>query len=220
MSDTEKALCELTSIMRGKKESQQTYLKRLLTSLEKKFGDKEHGDDDWETLGATKGAQEWFNAAIKADKDDEPLPEFDTEDSSERKEPESEPSEVESRDADTKGKTTQGDRNVAKKRRVTTGADKAKTASTAAVKKPPQKASGNGKEAAAPRKQPGKAGGSLAVINQLMLKDPGQSVEDLEKALAKKGYKPTRLVVEAARSRIRQTFRVLQDEGHLKGLKL
>ena len=215
MSEIEKALCELTSVARGKKESHQTYRKRLLTGLEKKFDDKEHGDDDWDTLGTTKGAQEWFNDALKADKADEPLPEFDADDLPEAREAEPEP-EVGSQDADTES-VAQGDKNVVSKKRKATTTAKTKTA----AKKPERVAAGNshGKEAA-PRKQPGKAGGSLAAINQLLLKDPGMTVEDISKALAKKGMKPTPLVVSAARSRIRQTFRVLQEEGHLKGLKL
>lgn len=227
MSEIEKALCEVTGIARGKKEAPQVYRKRLLTKLEKVFDDKKSGDDDWDSLGKTKGAQEWFNDAIKADKADKDLPEFEADDlprskeaepeeAAEAKEPEADESE---QGAETETET-QGDGDVAgKKRKATGGAGKTKTA----AKKPVKATAGNShgkKPESAPRKQPGKAGGSLAYINELMLKDPAQSIEDLEASLGKKGYKPTRLVVSAARSRIRQTFRVLQEAGHLKGLKL
>jgi hypothetical protein len=88
MSEIEKVLCEATNIARNvkTKESTQRYLKRLLNALEKKFDDKKRGqaaDDDWETIGATKGAQEWFNDAIKADKAGKPLPTFDGEEADE-----------------------------------------------------------------------------------------------------------------------------------------
>jgi hypothetical protein len=210
MSEIEKVLCEVTSVARRKKEATQSYLGRLLGRLEKLF-DEDGGDDTWEQLGATKGAQEWFNDAIKADKAKKDLPGF----TDDQAEPISEAAEAEpEREAksEPEGETEQeGDSEVVANGKAKHGKSK-KTAAAPAKKAPVKEA-----------KQPGpgkKAGGSLAVINLLLLKDPSMTVEDLSKALAKKGMKPTPLVVSAARSRIRQTFRVLQEEGHLKGLKL
>ena len=210
-SEIEAALCEATEVSRRSKEASQKYLKRLLVALEKKYDEKRgrDADDEWDELGTTKGAQEWFNAALAADKADEDIPDFTDGEAAPISEAEAEP-EQEAKAADDE---PEGDSDVA-----VNGKAKGKTKKAAApAKKPVVKA------AAKEAKQPGpgkKAGGSLAVINLLLLKDPGMTVEDLTKALAKKGMKPTPLVVSAARSRIRQTFRVLQEEGHLKGLKL
>ena len=90
MSEIETALCEATSIARNvkNKEGKQRYMERLFAACEKLF-DKD--EEEWDKLGAVKGAQDWFNAALKADKAEKPIPDFPDAPAGDQGEPEAEP---------------------------------------------------------------------------------------------------------------------------------
>ncbi len=187
MSKIEATLCKVTTITRRKKEGTQAYLKRLMTAAEAL------GEDGWEELGGTPGAQEWVNAAVEADKGDKDIPDIPG-----RAEPEPEEAEV---------KETK-DPKAGKKPAPTPAASSKKAVPPAAKARPVGKPD-----------VPGKAG-SVAAIIQLLLKDAQMSVADLMVALEKKGYTPTLATVGMTRAHTRQTFRVLKEAGHLKQVKM
>lgn len=82
MSTIEKALLEATGVKPRKSgETRQKYLGRIHAGVVK------ISDEGWSSLEATAGAQEWANAAIEADNEKAPFPEFsDAEDAGDEEE--------------------------------------------------------------------------------------------------------------------------------------
>ena len=84
-----------------------------------------------------------------------------------------------------------------------------------------------GKKKASDTKKVSKDGGegkpsgglsSMSYLRQLLATDPRSGIEDLEKALEKKGLRvPSRVTISTVKSDFRSSLRVLQDMGMLKG---
>ena len=212
MSAMEKALLKATAAKPQKGgEDRQKFLLRLMLAVQKL------PDEDWESLAAIEGAQDWFNAATDADNAEKPVPDFpdaeaDAEADAEEDEDQGEQEDEDNQEEDEMAKTAKKAKPPAKgaSAKKEPAAKPAKAAAKGADVKKPAKDAEKKKPGAAPKK-----GLSMRrFLKQMVVKKPSRTVEDLMEALEKAGYKsPSRLTITTIRADTRDTIRVLNEAG-------
>lgn len=211
MSSIEKALLGITKQKPQKKnEDRQVYLLRLAVAASDKLS-----DDEWDSLEATDGAQEWVNAAVESDNGKKPISDFPDLESSADSEEDDEGDEETTAPSKSTGKKAAGEKAVqtsspAKKSSKKTDTSEAAPSSAKAKTKTAPPAEG---------KKSGKVSMRRA-LKQIVIKKPKLGVDDLIEQLVKKGYdQPSRLTVTTIRADTRDTIKVL-NEANLANIEL
>ena len=212
MSALEKALLKATAAKPQKSgEDRQKFLLRIMLAVQKL------PDEDWESLAAIEGAQDWFNAATDADNAEKPVPDFpdaeaDAEADAEEDEDQGEQEDEDNQEEDEMAKTAKKAKPPAKgaSAKKEPAAKPAKAAAKGADAKKPAKDAEKKKPAAAPKK-----GLSMRrTLKMIVIKTPKMPVDELIALLEKKGYKsPSKLTVTSIRSDTRDTMKVLNEAG-------
>lgn len=192
-SKIEKELQAVTKIKPKAKEERGDYLVRMAAACDP----EELKEDDWGKL--SKAAQDWANAAIKAnnaEKDVADFPDVNGEDAEE--------GEAEVTETITKAKRGSDKKTVVAKEKGLKPAKEAKAETKAKTKSKPVKEAGAG------------GVGIKVQIKQLMMDDPNISIDDIMTKL--KRTELSRLTASTVRSEFRNSLRVLNDAGKLKGI--
>lgn len=203
-SKIEKELQAVTKIKPKAKEERGDYLVRMAASCDP----EELQEDDWGKL--SKAAQDWANTAIKAnnaEKDVADFPDVNGEDAEE--------GEAEVTETTTKAKRSNGGD---KKTPSLPAFAKEKGLKPAKEAKTDTKAkTTTAKTKSKPVKEAGAGGVGIKVqIKQLMMDDPNISIDDIMTKL--KRTELSRLTASTVRSEFRNSLRVLNDAGKLKGI--
>lgn len=217
MSKIEQALLFATKQKPQKKgEDMQTYLVRLAVAASEKLS-----DEDWDLLEKTPGAQEWVNAAIKADnaeKDVEGFPDREDEDAEVG---DGDPAD-DAADANAEvddDPETEEDAEVDKPAKKSGAQAPAKKPAAAPTKKPAAKKDADktpAKKTVAPAKKAAASGkpSMRRTLKIMVVKKPQLDADELIAKLKDKGYGDvSRLTVTTIRADTRDTIRVLQEAG-------
>jgi hypothetical protein len=211
-----KELVDATGVKKRVSEKTEAHLERLhdaILALE---------EDKWEAL--SKEAQDWTNATTDKRQANEPFgpPEGDDDDSDNEAAAASADNDEDEGESDVTTESTE----TKEPKAATSAPAKKKAAKPASKAKAPAKKASAEKKAA-PKKAVKKANGAAREVSAqetmkiLLAKDPSLSVDDITQKLKDKGLKaPTRTAVSSIRSSFRNSMKVLNKLGFLKGVEI